>query len=231
MRVLIVDDEPATGFFLESIIKEIPGVITDVAASGKEALEKAAISEPQAVFLDIDMPDMNGIELAHILAKRYEHLSLVFATAYPDHALEAFELYSVDYILKPFDEERIKKTVKKLADTSNLDQSEAAIPIKTKDQAFFIRPSHILYIEARNSGNIINTLNRTYAVREDIRSYETRLQPYNFFRCHRSYLVNLKHVKEIVPSGRTYQIILDSDDKIPLSRKHEKLLRMKLQQQ
>ena len=70
MRILIVDDEPATGLLLQSIIKEVPGVITDI---------------------------------AHILAEKYEDLSLVFATAHPDHALEAFELYSVDYILKPFD--------------------------------------------------------------------------------------------------------------------------------
>ncbi len=230
MRVLIVDDEPATGLFLESIIKEIPGVITDVATSGKEALEKAAISEPQAVFLDIDMPDMNGIELAHILTKKYKHLSLVFATAYPDYALEAFELYSVDYILKPYDEERIKKTVKKLVDKSNLGQTEAAILIKTKKQMVFIKPSNILYIETRDNGNIIKTLNRTYTTREDMHSFEVRLQPYNFFRCHRSYLVNLKHVKDIVPSDRTYLIILDTEDKILLSRKQASLLRTKLQQ-
>lgn len=231
MRILIVDDDPASGLFLASIIKEVPGVIADVAASGKEALEKAAIDEYQAAFLDIDMPDMNGLELAHVLVKKYEHLSLVFATAYPGYALEAFELYSVDYILKPYDEERIKKTVRKLADRSGLTHDEAALAVKTKDQTFFIRPSHILYIEARNSGNVIKTLNRTYSVREDMRTYEDRLQPYNFFRCHRSYLVNLAHVKEIIPSGRTYQIVLNTNDKLPLSRKHERLLRAKLQQQ
>lgn len=230
MRILIVDDEPTAGFLLESIIKEVPGVITDVAASGKEALAKAAVNEPQAVFLDIDMPDMNGIQLAHTLAEKYEHLALVFATAYPDYALEAFELYSVDYILKPFNKERIKKTVKKLVNASNLSRSEASIPIKTPKQTFFVKPGNILYFEARSSGNIIKTLNRTYTTREDIHAFEIRLQPDNFFRCHRSYLINLKHVKEIVPSGRTFQIILITDEKIPLSRKQEKLLRRKLQQ-
>ena len=232
MRILIVDDEPATGFFLQSIIKEVPGVITDIATSGKEALEKASINQPQAVFLDIDMPDINGIELAHILAEKYEDLSLVFATAHPDHALEAFELYSVDYILKPFDEERIKKTVRKLVDKLNPSQtlSEAPIPVKTKKQNMFIKPSNILYIEARSSGNLIKTLNRTYITREDMRSLEGKLQQYNFLRCHRSYLINLKRIKEVVPSGRTFQIILDTEEKIPLSRKQEKILRMKLQQ-
>lgn len=229
MRILIVDDEPATGFFLQSIIKEVPGVVTDIATSGKEALNKALINQPQAVFLDIDMPDINGIELAHILAEEYEDLSLVFATAHPDHALEAFELYSVDYILKPFDHERIKKTVKKLMDKSKLyTLAEVPIPIKTKKQKVFLKPSNILYIETQSTGNVIKTFNRTYITREDIHSLEVKLQQNNFFRCHRSYLVNLKRVKGIVPSGRTFQIILDTDEKIPLSRKQKKLLRIKL---
>jgi len=230
MRVLIVDDEPVTGFLLASIIKEIPGVTTDVATSAKEALEKAAINEYQAVFLDIDMPGMNGLELAHILVKIYENLSLVFATAHPGYALEAFELYSVDYILKPYDAERIKKTVRRLAEKTGKSQPEAAIPIKTKEHMLFLKPGHILYVETRGNENIIMTSHRNYVTREDIHNLDVRLQPYNFFRCHRSYLVNLKHIKEIIHSGRTYQIILDSEDKIPLSRKYERVLRLKLQQ-
>jgi two-component system response regulator LytT len=226
MRVLIVDDEPATGFFLESIIKEVPGVITDVATSGKEALRKASAIEPQAVFLDIDMPGINGIELARTLAEKYDDLSLVFATALPDYALEAFKLYSIDYILKPFDRERIKKTVRKIAD--KLDQSEVPIPIKAKNQRVFLKPSDILYIEARRPGALIKTLTKTYDITIDIKSMETALGQYNFFRCHRSYLVNLGHIKTIVPSARTYQIILDSGDKILLSRKQESTLRKKL---
>ena len=167
MRILIVDDEPATGLFLQSIIKELPGVKTDIATSGKEALKKALISQPQAVFLDIDMPDINGIELAHTLAEKYEDLSLVFATAHPDHALEAFELYSIDYILKPFDQERIKRTVKKLMDKSKyFSSTEVPIPVKTTIQNMFLKPSNILYIEARNSGNIIQTSNGTHITKE-----------------------------------------------------------------
>ena len=231
MRILIVDDEPATGLFLQSIIKELPGVKTDIATSGKEALKKASINQPQAVFLDIDMPDINGIELAHTLAEKYEDLSLVFATAHPDHALEAFELYSIDYILKPFDQERIKRTVKKLMDKSKyFSSTEVPIPVKTTIQNMFLKPSNILYIEARNSGNIIQTSNGTHITKENIHNLSIKLQQHNFFRCHRSYLVNLKRVKEIVTSGRTFQIILDTEEKLPLSRKHEKTLRIKLQQ-
>lgn len=207
--------------------------MTDVATSGKEALKKALINEPQAVFLDIDMPDMSGIKLAHALAKEYKDLSLVFATAHPDYALEAFELYSFDYILKPFNEERIKKTVKRLIEKSqllSLAQSETSISIKTQKQTTFLKPVNILYIETRSSGNIIKTLNRNYTTKEDIHILEVKLQPYNFFRCHRSYLVNLYHIEKIIPSGRTFQILLDTGDKILLSRKQENILKKKLQQ-
>ncbi len=230
MRILIVDDEVATALFLESIIKEVPGVVTDIVTSGKEALKKASINKPQAIFLDIDMPEMNGIELANILAEKYEDLSFVFATAHPDYALEAFRLYSVDYIIKPFDQERIKKTVRKLITNKSEELAEISLTIKTKDRQIFLKPSNILYVETCSNGNIIKTLNKMYVTKENMGSLEKRLQQYNFFRCHRSYLVNLQYIREIFPSGRTFEILLDREEKIPLSRKQETLLRTKLQQ-
>jgi len=228
MRILIVDDELAAGTYLQSLIEQVPGVSTDIATSGEEALKKASVNQPQAVFLDIDMPDINGLELARTLAKENEDLSFVFATAYPDYALEAFELYSVDYILKPFDKERIKKTVKKLLDKSRY-SDEVPVLIKTVKQNVFLKPCNILYIEAQPSGNIIQTLNGIHITKENINDLHSKLPQYYFFRCHRSYVVNLKRIKEIVPSGRTFQIVLETSEKIPLSRNQEKTFRMKLQ--
>jgi DNA-binding LytR/AlgR family response regulator len=231
MRVLIVDDEQVTGYLLQSIIEQVPGTETELAACGVEAMSRAAENPPQAVFLDIDLPDINGIELARYLAGRYLDLSIVFATAYPDHALEAFEFYSVDYILKPFNEERIKRTVKKIMGERRTPQANIAIPIKTSSQQVFLKPADILYIESRRSRSIIKTVDGTYSAREGINDLEIRLQPYHFFRCHRSYLVNLKQVKGVVSSGRTFQVVLHSDDTILLSRRQEKLLNWKLEKQ
>lgn len=172
-----------------------------------------------------------SVTYPHILAKEYENIYFVFATAHPDYALEAFELYSFDYIIKPFDQDRIKKTVRKLKDKAKqINTTEIPLPIKTKDHKVFLKPSNILYIEAYSSGNIIKTINNTYITNENMGSLEEKLKQYNFFRCHRSYLVNLQYIKEIIPSDRTFQIILNTGEKVPLSRKQEKLLKIQFQQ-
>jgi len=232
--VLIVDDEPAVGLYLKTIVEEIPGVrVIAVTTSGKEALQKAAIYLPQVVFLDIDMPDMNGLELARALAERHEDICLVFATAYPDHALQAFELYAVDYILKPFNEKRIDKTVRKLLgktqpQSSSKLASENLITLEIHSEKKCLNPNEILYIESRKPRTIIKTLSETYIIRGDMDTFEIMLQPYEFYRCHRSYLVNPKHIKEIIHSGRTFQIGLTSGEMILLSRHREKGLRESL---
>lgn len=113
VKVLVVDDEPVTGLFLKSILEQVPGVeIAEVITNSLEVAGKVDEHEARVVFLDIDMPELNGLELARSLRDKDESLCLVFATAHADYALEAFELYSFDYILKPFNEERIKKLCK-----------------------------------------------------------------------------------------------------------------------
>lgn len=235
LKVLIVDDEPAIGLYLKTIIEEVPGVtVVAAAVSGEEALQKAAMHLPQVVFLDIDMPEMNGLELARTLTERQAGINLVFATAYPDYALQAFELYAVDYILKPFNEKRIKKTVRKLLEKtqpqpSGKSVSEKFITVETQTGTIRLTPSEMLYLESRKPQTIIKTLTAAYTARGDIKAFEAMLHPYGFFRCHRSYLVNPKFIKGIIRSGRTFQIVLNSGEMILLSRRQEKILREKLQ--
>jgi len=236
LRVLIVDDELVVGLYLKSIIEEVPGVrVVAVATSGEEALQKSAIHLPQVVFLDVGMPDMNGLELARTLVERQNDICLVFATAYPDHALQAFELYAVDYILKPFNERRINKTVKKLLERVLLQSSQNLnlgnyITVETQMEKIYLKPSEILYIESRKPKTIIKTITETYVTKGDMETYVIMLQPYEFYRCHRSYLVNPKFIKEIIRSGRTFQIVLTSGEMILFSRQQERVLREKLQE-
>ena len=233
LRVLIVDDEPAIGLYLKTIIEEVPGIIVgDVAASGKEALLKATVNLPQVVFLDIDMPDMNGLELARALGEMNEDICLVFATAYPDYALQAFELYSFDYILKPYNEKRIKKTLIKLLGKAKPYakplKAENNITVKTQNENICLNPSEILYIESHKPNIIIKTLTETYITRGNMETFQTMLQPFDFYRCHRSYIINSKYIKETIPSGRTFQIVLTSGETILLSRHRERVLRESL---
>ncbi len=238
LQVLIVDDEPAAGIYLKSIIEQVPG--TDVIAavsSAREALEKTSVYSPHVVFLDVDMPEMNGIELAQALVEMQNDMLLVFATAYPDYALKAFELYAFDYILKPFNEKRIKKTVKKLirriqTQVQETDRSgySSSIPIDTPAGKIFLNPAEIFYIESNKSKITIKTKSDDYITKGNLRFLEKALAPYGFFRTHRSYLVNLRYIREITPLNYTYEIVMLSEDKVLLSRHQEKHLRDKLKQ-
>ncbi len=234
LRILIVDDEGITGRLLKSIIEEVPDVkVVAVATSAREALQQAELQKPQVVFLDIDMPEMNGIELAGLMRERQQDLYIVFATAHPDYALQAFELYSFDYILKPFNESRIRKTVRKLKEKINTQNKpgvggDTIISLEYNGRKVFLKPTEIFYLESRKPKKIfIKTAKHDYLIRGDLNTLAQKLEQQDFFRCHRAFLVNLKQIKEIIPSGHTYEIILYSNDRVLLSRQHEKTLREK----
>ncbi|NLW92270.1 MAG: response regulator transcription factor [Syntrophomonadaceae bacterium] len=228
LKVLIVDDEPANGLFLHTIIEQVAGVkVVAVCTSGREALDMVKIHHPQVVFLDVDMPEMNGLELACTLTERHPDIYIVFATAYPDYALQAFELYSFDYILKPFNEERIRKTLKKLQSSIEKQVSPAnnkgmCIWVDKGRARVCLRPDDIVYLETCNHRTQIVALNDRYLTWYKIDKLSTALEPYGFHKCHRSYIVNRNQIKEIIKTGRTFQIKLFSGEAIPLSRKMER---------
>jgi len=231
LRVLIADDDPATAAYLKKVIEEVPGVeVVSIAGDGKETIRQVEIYRPDVVFLDIDMPGMNGLDAARELAEMRPGLFFVFATAFPEFALEAFELYSFDYILKPFDEARIRRTVRRLRDrvaenSSRESQQSPGILIEIENQKIFIDPEEILCAESRRRKVLIKTEKGDYLTAGDLNRLEQKLNPRVFFRCHKGYLVNLKRIKTIIPSGRSYDIILDSGDRVFLSREREKELR------
>jgi DNA-binding LytR/AlgR family response regulator len=226
LKILIVDDEVAVALFLKTIIEQIPDTtVVAIADRGQQALRQFEIHQPQVVFLDIDMPGMNGLEVAHLLAKKNENIYFVFATAYPDYALQAFEIYSFDYILKPFNEERIKKTLRKIKKQMNPSSyalnKETTIIVEQGGQKIFLKPGEIHYIESRKPKVKIKTRDNAYIITGDLKTLEHELRKHGFFRSHRGYLVNLKQIKEIVPAGYTFQIILLSGDKVLLSRQQK----------
>lgn len=231
LKVLIADDDPATAAYLKKVIEEVPGAeVVSIAGDGREAIRLAEIYRPDVVFLDIDMPGMNGLDAARELAEMRPGLFFVFATAFPEFALKAFELYSFDYILKPFDEARIRRTVRRLRDKiseelSRESQQSPGILIEVDKQKIFINPEEILYAESRRRKVFIKTEKGEYLATGDLNRIEQKLNPLVFFRCHKGFLVNLKKVKAIIPSGRSYDIILESGDRIFLSREKEKELR------
>ena len=236
LKVLIVDDEAAVALYLKTIVEQVPDTtVVTISASGQEALRQFEIHHPQLVFLDIDMPGMSGLEVARLLSEKNENIYFVFATAYPDYALQAFELYSFDYILKPFNEERIKKTLRKIKRQTNTSSyalnKNTTIMVEHEGQKIFLNPGDIHYIESQKPKVKIKTGNNAYKITGDLKTLESQLKKHGFFRCHRGYLVNIKQIKEIAPNGYTFQIILVSGEKVILSRQKKTQLLKELERQ
>lgn len=231
MRVLIADDDPEASSYLKSIIEDVMDVaVVGVAQDGKDAVDQAEANHPHVVFLDIDMPEMNGVEVARVLSDLQPDLIFVFATGHADYWREAFELYTYDYILKPFDEQRIRRTVRRLRDRVFNDQVRKAkenqsIMIQIDERRVFLDPDEIIFIECQKPKLLIKTVNKNYLTVGDMVRMEEKMNPVKFFRSHKSYLVNLRYLKEIMPSGRTFEILLSTGDKILLSRNRERVLR------
>jgi DNA-binding LytR/AlgR family response regulator len=175
------------------------------------------------------MPDMNGLEVAHRMAEWQNEIFFIFATAYPGYALQAFELYSFDYILKPFDEERIKKTLRKLKNRlapkliSDINANEI-ITIQSHGKTYLLKPEEILYVESYRANTLIKTLTDMNCIKGNLHTWEQQLAPYGFVQSHRSYLININQIKQICPYSSTYELILKSGDKVPLSRSYGKQL-------
>ncbi len=231
IRIVVADDEPSTAKYLKNVIDEIQGAnVVKVVNNGKDAIRCVDEYKPDAVFLDINMPDMSGVDVARYLKRKYPDISIVFVSGYSEYALEAYELSACDYIMKPFKGERIQKTIhrlkeKELATIPSGKQKERELLIETVQKKVFIKLSEILFLESKRPKILIKTVCNEFLTRGDLQTFENMLSQDGFFRSHKGYIVNLDYVKEILPSGRTYEIVLNSGDKVLLSRNREKVLR------
>ncbi|MDT3699370.1 MAG: LytTR family DNA-binding domain-containing protein [Thermincola sp.] len=234
LEVLIADEDQYVAVNLKHILEEVDNVkVVAIANDGKNAVSLVEKLRPQVVCLDIDIPEMNGIEVARELTEVFPNLNFVFISAYPNFALEAFELYSFDYILKPLDEKRVKKTVRKLKEKvfkeqSNSSPSTPGILIEVNERNIFLNFNEIIFIESRQHKILIKSVNGAYLTNGDLHTLEQKLDPRIFFRCHKGFIVNLMQLKEVVSFNRTFEIILRSGDKVSLSREKEKVLRDRL---
>lgn len=217
MRVLIVDDEPLSRSALANALAARSDIETlDSADDAVEALEMLGKKSYDVLLLDIHMPELSGIELADCLNKQKRPIpSIVFVTAHHQHALAAFEKHAVDYVLKPFSNERIhealtvafRRTESERAarlvtiwpQLEKLLSKSTKIAIKTKGRILFIDPADVLIVEAEGNYVLLQRQNGSYLLRESISAMAEKLKPYGFIRIHRSVLVNTLFVEEIQP--------------------------------
>lgn len=238
IKVLIVDDERYNRDELKHLLEAHASIqIIGEAESGEVAVMKAIQLQPDVVFLDVEMPRMNGMEAAKSLLELKKSPLLVFATAYPQFAAEAFRYEAIDYLLKPYDEDQIQETVlrmeKKLRSQKRMDQGKLAGKLAVEDngEIFYIEPKVILYMYRDEKITKIIAQNGEFETKTPLKELESRLHSFPFFRIHKSYLVNLDYVTRLTPwFNGAYQLeMAGRKEMLSVSRNYVKSLRTRLE--
>ena len=229
ISVLIADDDPGMRLILRKKIQAADGFfVVGEAASGEETLALYEKCGPQVVFLDVDMPGKTGIECARLIQDQNPACILIFATGHEEYMGEAFEVYAFDYLVKPFKMDRLEQTLGRIRDrlrraaAPSLPAPKPAEPrnaagrlmLRHRDGVTFIDLSEILLVQREDRSTVIYTAkDGRYVLSETLAETEARLDPEIFFRCHKSYIINLRRIRNITPYGRwTYVVQLDGTD-------------------
>lgn len=236
LNVILVDDEKPALQELSFLLGRNKHInIIGIYMDASEALEAITKDNPDVVFLDIEMPVINGYAIALELEKLDIKIDVVFVTAYDEYAIKAFELNVVDYILKPYDEQRIDGTIKRLLEkrygTESFNDTNSTcpkciekIPVWEGDCIAIISPEDILFCTLKDGDIIIETATNKYKSHNTLSELENTLKKHHFFRCHRSYLINMNKIEKIIPwFNHTFVVkVKHSNVEIPVSRRQTK---------
>jgi two-component system LytT family response regulator len=245
IRALIVDDEPLARRKIRRMLAHDPEVeILGDCANGREAIAAISTQNPDLIFLDVQMPEIDGFDVLESIPTAGMPF-VIFVTAYDQYALRAFEVSAVDYLVKPFDRRRFEKSLQRakarLATErgSDLNQQTLALleelkarsnhverlVIKAGGRAFFLKTEEIDWIEAEGKYVRLHVGKESYLLREAIGSMEGQLDPKKFPRIHRSTIVNIERVRELQPwFHNEYRVILKDGTELMLSRSCRKRL-------
>ena len=239
MKVIIVEDEFLAQQELSWLIKEhsqmeIVGTFDD----GLDVLKYLQHNKVDAIFLDINIPSLDGVLLAQNISQFAHKPFIVFITAWKEHAVEAFELEAFDYILKPWQESRIINMLGKLENAwqQQTGDAQAGPVVRENDTINLIKDERIIvtsinniyYAEAHEKMTFVYTRRESYVMPMNITEFCSKLPAAHFFRCHRSFCVNLNKIREIEPwFNNTYILRLrDLDFQVPVSRSRVKAFRL-----
>jgi two-component system, LytTR family, response regulator len=249
LRVLLVDDEPLVRQGIRDFLEvERDVVIVGECGNGVEALEAIAREQVDLVFLDVQMPELDGLGVAAALAEQ-NGPAVVFVTAYSEHAVRAFEVNAVDYVLKPFDRERFSAALSRararradgeweqlsrrlgavLAELQQTQGHPQRLLVRSEGRIRLVPVGDIDWIEAADNYARLHVGAERHLIRETMGSLEARLDPAQFARIHRSAIVNLERVRELQPTfNGEYAVLLRSGAKLTLSRGYRDALRTRL---
>ncbi len=248
LTALIVDDEKLARDELAFLLKSFPRVeVAGTANNGLEAVDFIENNQPDIVFMDVQMPGLDGLEAVRTLMGKGAKLPhFIFATAYDQYAVDAFEVNAVDYLLKPIDKKRLAMSIERaqklieapqsldsmeqlLARIENRVQSRTKLLVKSSNRMFLIDAGDMIYAKIVDGTiTIASTYIEGHSNYKTIEELQSNLDAANFWRPHRSHLVNINKIKEVVPWFKsTYQLRMSDkrQTEIPVSRAQTKRLR------
>lgn len=244
LRLLIVDDEPLIRDGIRSGLSTIEGIeVIGECDSGSQAKEKILSARPDLVLLDVQMPDCSGLDVVRQIGPR-QMPAVVFVTAYDEYAVSAFELNAVDYLLKPFDEERLRAAIERARerisgqrDASLTQQLQALLEVKERkwperltfrngDHFSFVPVDTVDWVESANNYVVLHCGVKQHLMGETLTNLENRLNPEKFLRVHRCRIVNVSRITAVRPflSG-TYQLELHSGTRLSSGKQYSDAVR------
>jgi two-component system LytT family response regulator len=256
IKTLIVDDEPLARRNLRVLLERDPQIeILDECRNGREAVKAINTLSPDLIFLDIQMPEMDGFDvLAHVGPEHIQ--AIIFVTAFDQYALKAFDVHALDYLLKPFDDERFARALERAKSQmaareinqlserllALLEERETErkgsnpgeryltrLMIKASSRMMLLKVDEIDFIEADGNYAKLHAGRKTHLLREKMNDLEGRLDPAKFVRIHRSIIVNLERIKEMHPHfNGDYVVVLEDGRQLRLSRTRREQLEARL---
>ena len=235
LRAIIVDDEPLARDSIRALLEDERDIVIAGEASGNDAAALVARTRPDIMFLDIQMPDVDGFALLENIGAEAVP-AVVFVTAYDRYALRAFDVHAIDYLLKPFDDARFRDALGRARERAasrrrgEVDQriaelladrrvAPARFLVRVRDKSIVIDAADIDWIEAADYYVSIHVGGASHLLRQTMNEIETQLDPARFFRVHRSAIVNIDRVREIHPLFRgDSAVVLRDGTRVKLSR-------------
>lgn len=247
IHAVVADDEVLARQKLRQLLRNDEDVeIVGESATALETIELVRAANPELLFLDIHMPGMDGFDVMGALANQKDSPvpRVIFTTAYDQYAVRAFEVNAVDYLLKPFTLERLRSAIQRVREQTAARQPETRpgngakpaanfytnrIIFKSRGRILFLPVSDIRWIGAEGNYVRLCTASETHLLRETMARLEERLDPRGFLRVHRSFIVNLKYVKEVRREANGDSVvIMDSGHKVALGRSYRSMLNQQL---
>ncbi|MEP7264529.1 MAG: response regulator [Bacteroidota bacterium] len=231
IKALLIDDEPLARSIIREYLQSFTNItVVQECSDGFEGVKAVNVHQPDLIFLDVQMPKINGFEMLELLDQKP---SVIFTTAFDEYALKAFEAHAVDYLLKPFSQERfdiaIKKWLEKGSTPATTDllssvplkqpEEQNRVVVKSGSAIRIIPATEIIYIESYDDYVKIFTADDVYLKKKTMNYFEETLSTSSFLRVHRSIILRLDTILRIEPYEKTSHIaILKNGSKVPLSR-------------